>query len=292
MKPPILATGLSGMIGSRVRELLGDEFEFEDLSLETGFDITNEADLREKFAGTGAEICLHLAAVTDVDACERERELSRQSLSWRVNVEATANIARLARRRQMYLVYLSTEFVFDGERPIGERYVEEDRPRPVNWYGETKRRGEEAVEKEGGSYLVVRTASPYRSRFELKTDFVRRISGRLKQGKAVKAVVDARFSPTLVDDLALGLRKVIKDRLQGKLHLVGSEPLSPLRAVEIIAEVEGCSRDLIEPVSNEAYFRGRAKRGLNLALANDKAREWGIEMRSFREGIEFLREKR
>ena len=141
MKSPIIGTGLSGVVGSRLVELLQDEYDFEDLSLESGVDITNTSQLKRLFAQSTAKVCLHLAAVTDVDGCEQQKDLGRESLAWQVNVQATRSLAQLAREKDMHMVYISTEFVFDGTKPIGEVYSEEDEPRPVNWYGETKYQG-------------------------------------------------------------------------------------------------------------------------------------------------------
>lgn len=290
MKIPVLGTGLSGMVGCRLVELLKKDFEFTDLSLETGVDITDFARLKERFGQSPAQVCLHLAALTSVDGCEQEKNQGRESLAWKINVASTQEIASLAKEKGMYLIYVSTEFVFDGQKPPRQKYDENDQPNPINWYGQTKHQGEIAVQKSGAKFSIVRIASPYRNDFPLKLDFVRAIRRRFDQGQVVQAIVDSRFTPTLVDDLAPAVKFLIQSQPQGILHLVGSEPLSPKEAAALIARTFGYSPDLIEPITNEAYFAGRAQRGLNLALANEKAKNYGLVLRSFPQGLSYLRE--
>lgn len=288
MKPQIIGTGLAGMVGSRLVELLSPHWQFEDLSLEKGFDITNFSQLKRRFDQTKAEICLHLAAVTNVDQCEEERDLGGKSLSWRVNVQAAGEIAKLTRVRGIYLIYISTEFVFDGTKLIGQTYNEDDQPHPINWYGETKYRGELAVKEKAEKFLIVRIASPYQRAYPHKKDFARAIQDQLAKGVVVKAVADSRFSPTLVDDLALALATIFQTRPRGLLHLVGANPLSPFEAALKIAQTYQLNSELVKPVSNQEYFLGRAQRGLNLALSNEKAAGMGITMRSFEEGLKVI----
>lgn len=291
MKSSIIATGLSGMVGSRLAELLADEHEFENLSLETGVDITNFSLLEKIFNQSRAKICLHLAAVTNVDGCEEQKELGEKSLAWKVNVEATGEIARLCQTKNIYLISISTEFVFAGTKPVGQLYTEDDQPKPVNWYGQTKLLGEERVQRDSRDSLIVRIASPYRDNCSDKLDFVRAIKSRLEQKQPTKAIADGMFTPTLVDDLAYGLKKLIQIRPLGILHLVGSSSLSPLAAAREIAEVYSLDKNLIVPITNEEYFQGRAARGKNLALSNVKAKSLGMKMRSFSEGIRYLKER-
>jgi dTDP-4-dehydrorhamnose reductase len=293
MKSPIIATGLSGMVGSRLAELLADEWQFENLSLETGVDITNFALLEKKFSQSPAKVCFHLAAVTDVDGCEKQKEQGEESLAWKVNVEATGEIARLCRTNNIYLVYISTEFIFAGTKPLGQLYSENDSPNPINWYGQTKLMGEKGVQKNSQDYLIVRLASPYRDDFPEKLDFARAIRACLEQSQTVNAISDGMFTPTLVDDFARGLRKIVQIRPQGILHLVGSEPLSPLAATQEIADLYGFGKDLILPITNQEYFQkqGRALRGKNLAMSNTKAESLGIKMKSFSEGMRYLKEQ-
>lgn len=93
----------------------------------------------------------HAAALTDVDKCEMDKELA-----WKTNVEATENLVRLCKKRNTFLVYVSTDYVFDGERGM---YKETDTPAPINHYGLTKLKGEEAVQALD-DYCIARGSNP------------------------------------------------------------------------------------------------------------------------------------
>jgi len=93
----IIGTGLSGLVGSRVVELLGSRHTFEDLSLDTGVDITNPSTVEERIKKSDAQWVFHFAAKTDVDGAEKERSLGENSPTWIVNVTATENIVSICR---------------------------------------------------------------------------------------------------------------------------------------------------------------------------------------------------
>ena len=140
MKIPILATGLSGMVGTRVAEILSDNFEFEDISLATGIDITDKKSVDRVISESESKIILHLAAKTDVDSCEDDKILGEEGAAWQINVVGTENIIEAAKANGKRVIYISTDFVFNGTK---DGYQEDDKPNPVSWYGYTKYQGEE-----------------------------------------------------------------------------------------------------------------------------------------------------
>ena len=135
MKPQILATGISGLVGTRVQELLQDKFEFTDLSLATGVDVTNYEDLENHIRNSPAKIILHMAAKTDVDGCEDDKIFGEEGKAWVINVTGTENIVKIAEKCGKKVIYISTDFVFDGTR---DSYSEDDEANPLNWYAMTK----------------------------------------------------------------------------------------------------------------------------------------------------------
>src|SRR3989344_9155773 len=163
----ILGTGLTGLVGSRIVELLSDSYEFENISRNTGVDITDKEKIIEKIKSSDAAIVLHLAAKTDVDGCEKDKALGEIGDAWKINVEGTRNVADACRESRKKLIYVSTDFVFDGTR---EAYAEDDTPNPINWYGKTKYEGEKIVQNLLTPWLIVRIAYPYRASFA-KLDF-------------------------------------------------------------------------------------------------------------------------
>lgn len=281
MKIPILGTGLSGMVGSRIVELLSDKYEFADLSFNTRIDITSVDQVLEAFKNSEATTVLHLAAKTDVDSCEDDKILMEEGQAWLVNVEGTRNIVEAAQKYHKRVIYISSDFVFAGTKDF---YTEEDVPSPVNWYGVTKYEGEKILEESGISHTIVRLAYPYRANFPQKQDFVRRIIEAGKENEEIKSLTDHFFTPTFIDDFAKALDILLPKELPGIFHLVGSQTLTPYEAVGEVFETFGFRGNII-PITRAEYFRNRAFRPCRLALKNDKITKLGASMCSFTEGL-------
>lgn len=287
MKIPIYGTGLSGLVGSRVTELLRDKYEFTDLSLTTGVDITDFDQVEKSLKASPAKVIIHMAAKTDVDGCEDDKIQGDEGSCWLVNTEGTKNIVEAARRYAKRVIYISTDFVFDGTKDF---YTEEDTPNPVNWYGYTKYEGEKIVQSSGISYAIIRLAYPYRAYFEAKQDFVRRILDKAKESKKIPALSDHIFTPTFIDDIVMALDLLMSRELTGIYHVVGSQNLTPYIATEMIIKMFHLST-IVYPVSRNDYFKDRAFRPFKLALKNDKITKLGIRMKSFDEGLQKVKEQ-
>ncbi|HZE87559.1 MAG TPA: SDR family oxidoreductase [Methylomirabilota bacterium] len=281
----IFGIGISGLVGSKITEVLKDKYIFDNLSLDTGVDITDPKTLDVIRNDKEHPIVLHLAALADVDKCEESRQLGKESLAYKINVLGTENVVTACRDAGKKMIYISTDFVFDGVNPPVGGYTEEDGPHPLNWYAETKQQGEEIVKNSGLAYIIARIAYPYRSTFPLKKDFVNAIIERLKNNQQVFAVTDHIMTPTLVDDIALALDKLIETKSSGIFHVVGSESLRPYDAVLKIAEVMGFDKSLISQTTRDEYFKNRAIRPFNLSLNNAKIKKLGVNMKTFEEGL-------
>jgi dTDP-4-dehydrorhamnose reductase len=109
--------------------------------------------LLDLFSKLKPDITIHTAAETNVDKCETQKELS-----WKINVEGTRNIAEACKKLGAKLVYVSTEYVFDGEKGS---YVEEDKPNLINHYGTTKLEGENQIVSRCKDYAILRTSVIY-----------------------------------------------------------------------------------------------------------------------------------
>ncbi len=269
-------------MGSRIVELLGNEYEFGNLSLDQGVDITDKDQVEKKVIDSPAGVVLHLAAKADVDACEKDKNLGEKGDAWRINVLGTKNILEAAQKSGKKIIYISTDFVFDGEKDF---YQEEDIPHPINWYAQTKYEGEKLVAGANIPYLICRLAFPYRANFAPKKDLVRAIWEKLKSGQELMMVRDEIITPTFIDDIALALDVLIKTQATGIYHVVGSSPLTPVEIGHLIASVFGLDKSLIKETTREVYFSGRAPRPWKLALKNDKLRKLGMEMSTLEEGL-------
>ena len=162
----ILVTGASGLLGKKiVKELLDRDFEiiaiynrnpilFEHRQLiKIRMDITNKVLLEDLILREKPGVIVHSAAYTDVDGCEKNK-----LMAWKVNVEATHSVVRAAKVVKAHVVYISTDYVFDGEKGL---YKETDIPNPINYYGLTKLIGEEIVKSSDLLYTIVRPSAIY-----------------------------------------------------------------------------------------------------------------------------------
>ncbi|WP_019769216.1 dTDP-4-dehydrorhamnose reductase, partial [Streptococcus sobrinus] len=150
----ILITGSNGQLGTELRYLL-DERNEEYVAVDVAeMDITDAAKVDQVFAQVKPSLVYHCAAYTAVDAAEDEGK----ELDYAINVTGTENIAKAAAKYGATLVYISTDYVFDGQKPVGQEWLETDEPDPQTEYGRTKRLGEEAVEKYLDHYYIIRTA--------------------------------------------------------------------------------------------------------------------------------------
>lgn len=276
----ILGTGLDGLVGSRIVELLKNRYEFEISDV----DITNKQKIIDKIKNSDAQIVLHLAAKTNVDGCELDKALGENGDAWRINVFGTQNIADGCSQSNKKLIYISTDFVFDGINPPSGGYSEKDTPNPLNWYGQTKYEGEKIVQTLKSPWIIARTAYPYRAKFE-RLDFVRAILRRLQEGLTVSAVTDHILTPTFIDDIAFAIDALIKNNSQGIFHVVGSQSLTPFNAAILIAKEFNLDKSEVSKTTRAEYFKERAPRSFQLALKNDKIGKLGVKMRTFEEGI-------
>jgi dTDP-4-dehydrorhamnose reductase len=287
MKKEILATGLSGLVGTRIQELLSDYYDFTDVSLTTNIDITHEEDVERIFTQSQTDTVLHMAAKTDVDSCEDDKILGDEGAAWVVNVIGTQNVVSAAKKTGKRLIYISTDFVFDGTK---EFYTEEDEPNPVCWYAVTKFEGEKIVLSASSDATVIRISYPYLALSTGKKDFVQRIREVLASGKEVRGLTDHVFTPTFIDDIAFGLRVFLDTPNPGIFHLVGSSSMTSFEGLHMIAKAFQLP-ECITATTRKDYFRGRAFRPFQLALKNGKIRKLGITPSTFAEGLDIIKKQ-
>lgn len=278
----ILGTGLSGLVGSRVVELLSPEYSFENLSLETGVDITKKENVDSFFVHSDASWVFHLAAYTDVQGAEKEKLIGEESMAWKVNVLATENIINNCRALGKKLVYVDTDYAFDGSK---SEYTEEDVPHPLSWYGITKSEGAKRVLEMDELGLVIRISNPYRAHPVGKKDFVHKILESFENSQPIVAPKDQLFTPTFIDDIATAIRLLIQVNAHGIYHVVGSGAISPFDAVIAIADAFNCDKALVKPAAFALMFQNRAPVPQYAVLKNDKICALGATMRTFAEGL-------
>ncbi len=280
--------GATGLVGSRTSEILSSKYEIEDLNSSTGFDITDTTSVSQ-LQNSGSEVVILMAAMANVDGCEGDKLKGESGDAWKLNVEGPRNVGVICQATGKKLIYVSTDFVFDGELPVGDSYTEEDTTHAVNWYGETKLEGEKVVEKLSTPWVIARLAYPYRQNFEKKKDFVRTIKGLLEEGHKISVVTDHEMCPTYIDDFAKALDLLIEKEATGIYHIVGSTTITPFDAAQKIASTFGLDTSKVSPTTRAEFFAGKAPRPRNLSLRNDKIVSLGAKMRTFEEGLRELK---
>jgi dTDP-4-dehydrorhamnose reductase len=228
----IIGTGLSGLVGSRLVELLQKKFEFVDFSLDSGVDITKLSSLKKAFLKhLDCEAVIHLAAFTDVSEAAKQ-EGNKKGLCYQINVIGTQNTANLCQEYGKYLIHISTDFVFDGKKKTA--YTEEDKPYPIEWYGHTKYLAEKIVQQSKNPWLIARIAYPFKAKPSQrnlepkpKIDLVRKIIEKLENDQEVKMFTDQIITPTLIDDIAHSVDIIVRKKPTGVYHVVGSSFISP-----------------------------------------------------------------
>lgn len=182
------------------------------------------------------DVIVHMAALGDVDLCERDR-----SLAWSSTVEPSIALAKWASEIQPFLVYLSTDYVFDGEKG---GYCEYDPPNPVNYYGLVKLLGEVAFRSSGMDYAVVRASSIYGFGPGRK-NFAKFLVERLEKNEEVKALIDQYTTPTQAQLLGEAVVEIVERRLIGIFHIVG-ERMSRYEFALKVARTLGFDEKLIK----------------------------------------------
>ncbi len=206
---------------------------------------------------------VHCAAMTDVDACERDA-----AAAYRMNHDATAAIARACAAVNARLVALSTDYVFDGE---AGPYGEDDVPNPRGVYARTKRLGEEAALLLAPDCAVARIAVVYSGSRETKRTFALAAYDALCAGTEVRAFVDQSVTPTLADSAAEMAIALLASGYRGVLHCAGATEVTRVAFCHALCDLAGVSRALVVPV-RLADVKLLAPRPLRSALTVDRAR--------------------
>jgi len=207
-------------------------------------DLLQPESLRALIASTRPRAVIHCAAMTDVDACEKD-----PVQAWTVNVGGTEAAALGCRDAGARLVALSTDYVFDGERGP---YTEDDAPNPRGVYGRSKRAGEEAALLLAPDCAVARVAVVYSGRRGAKRTFAAAAAEQLLAGKEVRAFLDQVVSPTLADNAAEMVVGLCRSGQRGIWHCAGASIVSRVEFCRALARKLRADERLVLPVPMSA----------------------------------------
>ncbi|KKP63099.1 MAG: putative dTDP-4-dehydrorhamnose reductase [Candidatus Roizmanbacteria bacterium GW2011_GWC2_34_23] len=277
----IALTGADGLVGSRIVELLKDDFEFIPLPQKL-MDITNKEHVDNALKNLDFNIFFHLAAFTNVPGAETNKELC-----FKINRDGTKNVYEAVKQKQKKFIYVSTDFVFDG---ISPPYNEDSLPNPIGVYALSKYEGEKIVNPPaGGQAMIVRIAYPYRTSFELKKDFFRTFKFYLENNKPLSMITDSLMTPTFIDDIAYGLKYLFNNYKPEIYHLVGSQSISPYDAAMKVAETFNLDKSLIGKTTYEEYILGKARLPQFATIKSNKNNFW--KMKTFGEGLDVIKKQ-
>lgn len=266
----ILVVGAKGMLGSDLLSLLGERGRGVDLP---EIDITDLVSVQRVLTALKPSVVVNCAAYTDVDGCESNSETAMQ-----VNAEGVAFLAMISREIGARLVQVSTDYVFDGSK--GSPYREDDLPRPLNIYGESKLAGELNVDVNPDN-LVVRTQWLYGLQGK---NFVETML-RLGQEKDLLSVVDDQVgAPTWTVDLAKGIITLIDADCRGTYHVTNSGATSWNGFARAIFAEAGLTVQ-VEPMTTEQLGRP-ARRPLHSTLDCSKlAADTGLTLQPWQDAL-------
>jgi dTDP-4-dehydrorhamnose reductase len=251
MKPKLLIIGGSGLLGSTLTEYALSDYEIhvtynknptqntniKSTEVELLDDRIKIVDLIKSFR---PDVVVHTAAHPSVDVCETNHKIADA-----LHVDITQDITNICTKINSKLIYISTDAVFEGQ--LNKKYTEEDKPNPVNYYGKTKLEAEKIILNTPNN-VILRTAVVYG--WNKRSRFTNWILETLKEKKYVDPFSDQYNTPTLVDDLAKSILKIIRLKISGLYHATGKTCINRYEFALELADKFGYDKNLIKPVTS------------------------------------------
>jgi dTDP-4-dehydrorhamnose reductase len=244
----LLITGASGLYGSKLAQLAVNKghqvYSVHSqhpvaLGVPIQADVTDKEKITAEIAKVAPDAVVHAASLTDVDKCELNKDLA-----WKINVQGTQNVAEAAKATNAFLLYISTDYVFDGSKGC---YTETDQPSPISYYAYTKLKAEETVRKTlGGNFCIARPSVIYGATPAAgKVNFALWLLNKLRGKEQVKVFVDQWNSPTLNSSLAEMTLELAERRLEGVYHVSGGTRISRFDFATLLAKTFDLDASLI-----------------------------------------------
>ncbi|MBL4593677.1 MAG: NAD(P)-dependent oxidoreductase [Flavobacteriales bacterium] len=291
----ILITGSNGLLGQKLVKLLAGKGNIELLATSKGenrinnkegyqyqpLDITNKEEVLVTVNEFHPDTIINTAAMTNVDACELNKELC-----WDLNVNSVKYLIEASERNKTHLIHLSTDFIFDGEEGP---YKERDEPNPLSYYGKSKYEAEKLLQKSNVKWSVARTIIVYGIGENMsRSNIVLWAKEALEKGNPLTIVDDQFRSPTLAEDLAMGCWLIAEKQAEGIYHLSGKDVMSIIDLVYRVADFYGLDKSIVTPIKSSSLNQV-AKRPPKTGFILDKAvNDIDYSPCSFEEGLAIL----
>ncbi|MDE1767041.1 MAG: SDR family oxidoreductase [Thaumarchaeota archaeon] len=286
----MLIIGGSGLVGSTLISYAVSDFSLyatvnkneiqSDRVIVTKIDLLQERQkIADLISTLRPDIIVNTVAHDSVDLCETDHKIADL-----LHVEVLQDIAKVSKKTGSKLIHLSTDFVFEGSKE--GKYTENDIPKPVNYYGNTKLLGENIVIEQSENNVVLRPAVIYG--WHKKSRFTNWIIETLQAGKSVNPHADQCNTPTLVDDLCKAILKVIELGVSGLYNSTGKTCLSRYEFAQALADGFGLDKKLIKPVTSQEK-KQLAPRPCRTCLDSTKLeKRTGFEFSDINTGISFI----
>lgn len=273
----VLVFGGSGLVGSKFITLHSQTFKINAPSTPE-VDILNKDQIAKAVEQFNPDSIVNFAAYTNVEEAESQRG-NQDDICFQINANGAENVAEVAKKFDKHLVHISTEYVFDGKKESSP-YIEEDKPNPINWYGQSKLIGEKFVLESGCKAVVVRISMPFSAHHEAKKDIARFFLEQLKMGNQVKAIEDQRITPTLVADIANALASILENQSAGIYHVSSKDSVTPLEFAKTIAEIFRLDYSLVSSINFMEYNKNKQAKLLKYSWLNPAKfeREFGDQI--------------
>lgn len=294
----ILTTGSNGLLGQKLTEKVLAEGRVKLVATSKGInrypvkagyeyaemDILNLQQVREVIDKYQPDAIIHTAAMTNVDTAEADKQLCYQ-----LNVVAVQNLLSLCEEKNIQLIHLSTDFVFDGEEGP---YKEDDPVNPVSYYGESKVLAEEIIKKSTANWVVIRTILVYGITNDMsRSNIVLWAKGALAKGLPINVVNDQWRMPTLAEDLAEACLLAVEKKAKGIYHVSGKDYMSIADLVRKVADYWALDQSIISEVSSVGLNQ-TARRPMRTGFVLDKAiNDFDYRPHSFEEGLKIVDEQ-
>lgn len=268
----VLVIGANGFLGSNIlkfREnpqksgrkinLVAGDLQNSHIDRDIPFyriDITKAKKTRNTILSINPDVIILTAAMTDVDRCEIEKQLATK-----INVEGTNNVLKASIKANSKLIYLSTDFIFDGSKENGH-YLEKDIPNPLNLYAKTKYEAELSIINSECEFLICRSSVLYGWN-KWKPNFITWIMEKLNQNQNLSIVTNQINSPTFIVNLAQIILKLIEKNASGIYNTAGDCALSRYEIALQCAKTFQLNKDLIKPID---FIEQTALRPENVSL--------------------------
>ena len=248
VKLKFLVTGSAGLVGQQVVKYLSKSNQvfscYNESKPEYGdsvkMDLKNYEMISSVLTEIKPDVVIHLGAMTGVDLCEKEKTSASE-----INTKATEIIAKECSKLNSFLVYVSTDYVFDGNFGM---YKEDDVANPLGFYGKSKLEGEKAVQNFSTNWCIVRTSTPF-GLHPTKKSFPMWVIENLQKQKQIDILIDQFTSPTYIPNLSRMLIEISERRITGIIHAAGASKISRYQMASMISDKLNLDGTLLKQIS-------------------------------------------